>query len=511
MPPQAPVMLPSKDSPAVVQGRKPSWKAVAVGFFASLFVGGGAWWWWRSRQSPQSLSVAASPPSPLPPPPPPSILKKALRTTTQEATASMAKTALLQLSSAALPLSRSRGFATIQRASPSENLRSVISARSALDRFKSGDPSLLGDGAPAHSIEILNWQDVDELASLLQVLFLHAASPKVQGAEAAGMIRRFFLRHSFVVPVGSEVYQDQQTTLLFLEDRPVESSAWMAKASSWQGDFAASNQEIPTTRDYIKHLGCIPAYFPALSPESKAKIPSVLQDGLLLLFETCLPRVANWLAVLSSNPQGQSQVAAKIVGGIGPLAGAAIQAALAAAGVSSAVPVVGWITAAVAAAGAALIAIFDFVGQVNRREEFNLAWQAQVQQLAEDVWVKGLQRPLLQESLLGYQLGLLSNDPAYPPNESRSRSPWLRNFCLVRGGPHVLDPCSERLFPQIPFFVRQIRHAMAIQSAAGYDAWVCLDSRRAWIEARRVVCGWVRSEIEYKNLPQNLGWLRVST
>ncbi len=265
-------------------------------------------------------------------------------------------------------------------------------------------------------------------------------------------------------------YQDQLTVLNYLtppDNRQVIDAAINVRESAWAGEVESSNDYIKETLDYIQHLGCIPKWYPTLTNETRAKVPHVLADGLLLIYEHALVKTGNMLAVMSANPKAVPGLEAKLLAVATPLLIAAGKVSVAAAiggaaAASAAVPVVGWITAAVGAVAAGVAALFDLIGSLNKREEANLKWQETLQNGAEDLWTKGLSRRPLRESLLGYQLGLISEDPNYKEADSRVRAPWLRHFCLVRGEPWG-SPCAERIFPQIPLFVRQIKQGAVVQ------------------------------------------------
>ncbi|MCB9639085.1 MAG: hypothetical protein H6727_09350 [Myxococcales bacterium] len=390
------------------------------------------------------------------------------------------------------------------------------SARSLLDALKK-------DGTPltdmrVKTVYLHTWQDVEELATMMQTLLIHSLKPTKEGAEMAQYLRSFFLRNRWNVPTTSEVYQDQKTVLDYLtpkDGREVIDAAIWVREQAWAGEVATSNDYIPKTLSYIQELGCIPKWFPPLTEANRDKAPHVLSDGLLLIFEHALIKTANFLAVMMANPKAVPGLEAKLLSVASPLliAGAKVGIAAAIGGASAAsaaVPVAGWITAAVGAIAAGVAAFVELLGSWNNREEANLKWQETLQNAAEELWTKGFNRLPLRESLLGYQLNLISEDPAYTVKDARSRYPWLRNFCLVRGGSFG-SPCSERIFPQIPFLVRQIKQPAVVQFGIGKDALRMVSPTRAWMGPnKRLIMGWQLHEVEFEKIPNNLGFLGVA-
>lgn len=388
----------------------------------------------------------------------------------------------------------------------------TISARSVLDGIRRDAGPLLS--RKSQTIFLNVWQDVYDFANLMQLLLMQSLNPKKEGAEYTALLRAFFLRNRFVVRPDTDIYKDQKAALDYLtpdNGRDVTDAAIYVRGSSWEGSIDNSNDYNKKTVDYIKHLGCIPQKYPSLSSEARAKVPALLEDGLLLIFEHSLAKFANSFAILSSNPQAAKGVEAKLIQGAAPLASAGVTAALAAAGIGAAVPVVGWVAAAGAALVAIATAIFDVIGSFNRREDAHLQWQRLIQEAADDLWVNGLKRPPLRVSLLGYALNLISYDPSYREADSRARQPWLRNFCLLRGEPWG-SPCHYRYFPQIPYFVRQIPKGLVIGFSIQSDDLIAINSTRAWLSPdRRPMMGWNFHDIPFEKIVLNMGFLGVTS
>ncbi len=483
-----------------------------IGALFAAVLGGSGYAWYRYRQQPQlpppQYAQKTAPPQPIGPRLAKSITQAdQLRRIGVETVKPQPKMLVgTQFRSTALQI----GAAPV-----------VASARSVLDRL--GEFTSPYITMQPRTIQIQTWQDVGDLSNVMQLLFFHAIAPNAakdaaKDPAAIEPIRLFFARNRFVVPQDSEVYQDQLTVLNYLtppEGREVIDAAMVVREAAWAGEVATSNDYIKETTDYILFLGCMPKFYPTLTNEARAKVPMVLEDGLLLLFEHTVAKVSNMMAIMAANPQAKGGIEAKILGGVAPLlvAGAKVGAAAVvggAAAASAAVPVVGWIAAAVGAVAAAIIATIDFIGEINRREEANLKWQEQVQKVAVSVWQGALQRAPLEQSLLGYQLGLISDDPSYKATDSRVRQPWLRNFCLVRGGSFG-SPCSERIFPQIPLLVRQIKQGAVVQFGIGRDALRTVSSSlKAWMAPRKqLLMGWQIADIAFEDLPKNLKYLGI--
>jgi len=66
------------------------------------------------------------------------------------------------------------------------------------------------------------------------------------------------------------------------------------------------------------------------------------------------------------------------------------------------------------------------------------------------------------------------------------------------------------MFPQIPFFVRQIPRPLVTLFWPSKDALLAVNASRAWMaQNKRLLMGWKLHEVEFAKLPQNLAWLGI--
>ena len=288
--------------------------------------------------------------------------------------------------------------------------------------------------------------EADALTDLFSLVPIQALAGDTKGKAYADTLLALFTQTAFVV--SGELFAQTMGIATGYSNLPL--------------DMIAGDQK---TADYFKHLGCMPKNLPSYYDASKrSTFESVVSEGRMFIVERALAKASNFYFTTALKPELANLTGPSLTKAATALATPILTAIV---GGAAAVPVAGWITAALAAAIAAVIGIVDFVGAINRREEQNLRLQAEFQDRVVRPIQTALREPV--DRFLGQKLNMVSLDPPYSTTEGRIRAPYLRNFCLMRGGPHAVDPCAERVFPQVPFFARQINHKLVVGVAPGWN------------------------------------------
>lgn len=279
------------------------------------------------------------------------------------------------------------------------------------------------------TVEIDSWQSFRYFSHMILALMFEIgrANQKIYAPFI-----KFFNYHEFVIDTQGEVYKGMMATINDWACKCDEriSSLW------WDIDCYTGINQSDT-------YGCDP-----YNARVRNIVNATMNDGLMLMIEYASAKYASATFVSMYNPalgkQFSEQLGSAISSAVS-LAAAAVAVATGAIAASS-IPVVGWITGALAAIGAAIMAIIAAQGMIDK----NRVMRQQISKTINGILKSTFRRGNIQDEFSGYTLDLLL--PAKPPwddikvNDTPGGNVF-HNFCLVHAGPG----CCW-IAPQLPFF-----------------------------------------------------------
>lgn len=211
-------------------------------------------------------------------------------------------------------------------------------------------------------------------------------------------------------------------------------------------------------------------------PTGAMTFPQTGPPGLLV--EYAMARYMQFALVSLIDPKAGEAIGTTLIGSmnaaIGVAASAAGTAIAVATGASAAIPVVGWVTAAIGALATLFIGIFGVTAAIERTREARMTVCKQIANQLGAAWqlYGHAYPPELTQYLSGYRADLLIPRDSWNgiAHYDDIKDPLYNNYALCSST--TVDVC-----PQLPFFYLNIDFPLPVSVAQPMNNWLCVEPR----------------------------------